>query len=143
MMRTNNSEAMKASCSTITSTTAKFQLHRMLVYIALRQLESVTKKSASPYTVWEMRNNGLTKFMEPLFTGGYITTNVPEFMVEDGYVFDPDDELRCSIGITKYGGEVVKRYLQKYADELRDGHFGKFAWSKRTKFHKAIMDRIA
>ena len=38
---------------------------------------------------------------------------------------------------------LVDRYFAACADELRDGHFGKFTWSKRSKFHKALMQRIA
>lgn len=44
-------------------------------------------------------------------------------------------------------GELIRiddaSYFAACADELRDGHFGKFTWNKRTKFHQAILARLA
>ena len=35
------------------------------------------------------------------------------------------------------------RYLKACADELTNARFGKMKWDKRSKFHKALMERIA
>lgn len=50
---------------------------------------------------------------------------------------------RFVIGMSENGLKLINRYFAACADELSAGHFGKYTWNKRTKYHQAIMARIA
>lgn len=45
--------------------------------------------------------------------------------------------------LTDKGSKLIDRYLKACADELTKARFGKMKWDKRSKFHKALMERIA
>lgn len=114
-----NSEARK---------TAMTQLGRMFVYIALKQIRG-----------YKVCSDDLSIGAGVLFMKLY-DLGVAKFE-NDGSVDGVGGNNMCVL--TTKGEELLPRYLAACADELRDGHFGKMKWDKRTKFHKAILARIA
>ena len=100
------------------------QLGKMFTYIALRQLQSTCSSKYKPVTVDQIGSG--VPLVVKLTELGMVHTN-----------------MQAQVLITKRGGELVAKYFAAVADELRANHFGKFTWSKRSKFHKALMQRIA
>lgn len=100
------------------------QLGKMFVYIALMQLRASTNNKYSNVKVEELGN--ASKLVVKLVDYGVVKPTM------DGKVV-----------LTKKGGELIIRYLKACSDELTNAHFGKMKWDKRSKFHKALMERIA
>lgn len=131
----NNPQSVKAR------TTDMSQLGKMFVYIALLQLQDSMKcpKSASAdITMW---TDGAKKLVDHLVKLGVVKIDI-EPSEEDV----PGGTVRVDwtyASITKKGDDLVQRYFAACSNDLRKGCFGKFTWSKRTKFHKAILARLA
>ena len=101
------------------------QLGQMFTYIALRHLQFATNpKKYKLLHISELK--GAATLVAELGKRGVVHINM------DG-----------SIRINRKGGKLVDRYFAVCADMLHAGHFGNFTWSKRSKFHKALMQRIA
>jgi len=136
---------MKRNVSTSNNTEARTtdmtQLGKMFVYIALLQLQDsmkCPKWTSADITMW---TDGAKKLVDNLVKLGVVKIDV-----------EPSDEevpggtVRVDwtyASITKKGANLVPRYFAACADDLRAGRFGKFTWSKRTKFHKEVLARIA
>ncbi len=101
------------------------QVGKMFVYIALRQLQAFSSAKGELLNTTEL-NASSAELVRELMKLGVVNTC-----------------FGGKIAVTTKGAPLVARYFAACADELRSGKLGKFAWSKRTKFHKAVLARIA
>ena len=128
MKRTN--ELAMSSKNTKASTTDLSIIARTFIYIALMQLKLASKGIIDAAV--EMPES-LHKVCAWLFTNEYIKLESHEKL----------GETKIFARISGKGGKLVARYFAACADELARGRFGKMKWDKRSKFHKAVMARIA
>ena len=106
------------------NTSTSKNLSTMFTYIALRQLQAHMAKGAKPFDESELTFSSQVLLYQ-LGRYGLVGKHGTSFV------------------ITKKGAEHVARIFKTFAEELSAGHLGKFEWSKRTKFHKEVMARIA
>lgn len=129
MKRSSSSTVSSSAVVTNTRKTDMSQLGKMFVYIALMEL-----KNRAVYMDGELSTAAGMLAMK-LCDIGVVTYE------SDGSV----DGLGGNniFVLTEKGKQLLPRYLAACADELRTARFGKMKWDKRSKFHKALMERLA
>ena len=122
-------------------TTQMTQLGKMFTYIALLQLKDSIKCPKGASADITQLQDGAKKLVDEL-----VKLGVVKITVEPSEEDVPGGTVMVNwtyASITKKGGVLVARYLKACADELTNARFGKMKWDKRSKFHKALMERIA
>lgn len=145
MKRTTNSNVSSSTVVTNTAKTDLSQLGKMFVYLALLDLRAYVEfgnRKVAAELEYDMSHGAKQ------IAGKLIELGVIDVFFGAKPVDGAEDVDEGAVDLTGYlvsakGAKLVAKYFAACADELRAGHFGKMKWDKRTKFHKALMARIA